>query len=97
LSHIELHHRLGRINHLTYAKSACRVADWMARNGGSTAVLRLVARVAARHALRRGLRRPLSLLSSRKPGPFFGCPALWQMVSGFCRTYLALRIAPNLQ
>jgi hypothetical protein len=103
LSHIELHHRLGRINHLTgaipswfdegvavvvsddrrylapagapdrclvrsdealptgifewvremgrtdtrrlYAKSACRVADWMARNGGATAVLRLVARV----------------------------------------------------
>lgn|SRR5215472_12321887 len=29
-----------------YAKSACRVADWMAANGGAPAVLRLIARVA---------------------------------------------------
>jgi hypothetical protein len=29
-----------------YAKSACRVAEWMARNGGAPAVTRLVARVA---------------------------------------------------
>ena len=29
-----------------YAKSACRVADWMMARGGPAAVMRLVARVA---------------------------------------------------